>query len=1460
MCKTEKSRCAQPCNGSFPFGIEKHTFNGRLDLRSQIAGGCCKFEISVLLYVRNVGITTGQSQQSFYTSCEFDACKGPSNSSPALTNDPVAILCCNQPFAFNNGATDFTDRDSISYAFAPAFSGRSTQCSYSSTRTFANPIATYYPGSLVFPFSNPNANPPIGTYLNPITGDMVFTPINCSEVAVVVIQMTEWRKDTTGVYREIGKTRRDMQIIVMTCPGNNPPIVNGPYSYSVCEGNNLCFNVTTNDITFQPPPPATAPPADTVTTSWNAGIPGASFTIINPTALHQTGRFCWTPGTGTASDLPYNFTVTARDNACPLNAVSVRAFRVTVKFRAAADRVRDTLPCGVYAVRSNPITGFRGTPSYTWNILDVNQNIVLDRKIAKFKFSGSYFSTRRSDTLVFTKGGTYIIEHTINNSPNNCPTSYYDTLVVPPLLEADLSLGKDTFVCAGTQLLFRPTISNYNPPLTYQWSTMGVNNNGSFIKNATVNAADNKDTFRLTIPGVQYDTAVAIWIKDGSGCTAVDSIQVFLKANPVALLPTDARICTYDSITIVPDLTRAYWVDPILGDTLTQGDTLTKEWFYNGSLLSFSTADSVTTHIAGEYMLRVVDSLGCTDTDTFLLFVNDTVTALAGPDQVLCFGDDQIITAGGIDTAGTGKSGLYQWRQYSPTAAFLGTNTSYTQSATVDKNFRLQLFMTQSGKQCTDDDSVFIDVNPLPTIALTDDKNLCCDYGLILMNSDVITPAGTPATGGWSVNSHPFLMKNNTFYTDSACGLISAPANLINVYAVYTYTDPSTTCVNRDSIRITVNSLPNLTLTPKVYCQDKNEVSLDDEIVLSPANTSLGTPTWRCLDSNASANQFRNNILVNKGSALFPDWWINISEARYTIQNADQDTLVLEFTYINAFGCRNKDTVNIIIAKVPKITFSRNRDLCWDEGIVSLNDLTGVNLTDGTWSCQDTAGFRPCAQLGGISGDQINTLSSVPLASATTTPNQWRLRYDHTATGCPATNTINIRINPLPTITLNPFPKSNYCDAEANVALTPLANPSGGTWTATDPSALIGGNTFSPGSASVFSTPISFRYNYTNPATGCSNKDSISVIVDPSPTIAIPANDEFCRAQGVMTMPLNLPVSATNTNDLTWGALGANSARVTLGSDPTIGSVSLALQNNTSDTFILYANAAGLASCSDVSDVFQIIVHPIPDASIFVDNPAACNPLTSTFGVDITNSVNPATAQYNWTLNGTTSSIATPTSTFTTDGLQNISVVVTSAQGCDTTLTSTVTVHPIPVASFVPNPNNFTTAALPRFLFENLSTVSTGSIALNEWDFGDLLVTTDVSNEISPTYYYRTDTGSYVVNLRVTSDQGCTDEFSYPVFIGPDLIVFIPNAFVPDQAGPTENEGFKAIISGEKTMELTIFNRWGEILFQTNKKNEEWYGTYKGLPVQQDVYAYTLKVVALNDEVYEYSGTITLIR
>jgi gliding motility-associated-like protein len=1464
VCATATGECVPSNTYGTGQGIEQHTYKATIDFNSSpyssLASSCCKIIIETGQCCRNSNINTGASNANFYTYAELDICKAPCNSSPALTSEPIAILCCNQPFFFNNGASDTSDFDSLSYSWAQPKSAYSTNIGYSGTwYAYNHPFKAYYPGSLQPPYKNPNASPPIGITLDPESGDIILTPTRCDEVTVAVIEVKEWRKDSTGTYQNIGATRRDMQFITKTCPDNNPPIINGPYSYNVCAGSQLCFNITTNDPVFTPPPPATAPAPDTVKVSWNRGIPGATFSVINPTARLQTGQFCWTPGVDQASDLPYAFTVTARDNACPLNAVTVRSFRITVKHKAEAERDVDTLPCGKYAFKSTPIQGFRGTPSYRWQILDSNLNIVFDNKLAKFNSTGNFLSIKQEDTIQFRRGGKYIIQHTINNAPQNCPTTYYDTLIVPQLLEANLSLGKDTFICAGTTLRIDPYLRNaVNTPLKYQWSTMGVTDLGLFVNNAVTKAKDTLTYFDLAVPSVTYDTAVSIMITDAIGCSTQDTVRIFLKANPKAVLPSDPRLCTYDSILIIPNLDTAYWVDHENGDTLLQGDTLFKEWFYEGSTIPFSLEDSVTIHKRGQYVLRVYDSLRCSDTDTLYLFVNDTVKANAGLDRTLCFNDTIFLNAQGLDTSGTGKSGWYKWHNITPVPKQVvtpnnGQNTQYKILAKDNVEYSLDLFVTEGGVQCFDDDSVYISVNQLPVISIRGNKDICCDYGNISLNFDIISPAG----GAWSCKTNPYWVNSNTFFTDSACGTVAK-----KVFVHYTYQDPQTLCINSDSLSITVNPLPTLNLREKDYCQDVGQVKMKDALVISPA-TYLGTPSWKCLDCNG--NDF-SKMLIDKGQGGLTEYWLDVSKGKYTIQNPDKDTIKLEFTYVNEKGCRSTDTVDVRIWRVPIITFSRLRDLCWDEGKISLNNLTGVNLTDGVWTVYDSIGaFRPGTQLGGFKGDTINTLSSTPLANSAATPNKWIIRYTHTATGCPAFNDTTLRINPLPTLTLTDFDRQppNYCESTADITL--IANPSGGTWTSSNPPALVGGNKFSPGNATAIGSPIWFKYSYTNPTTGCKNADSIDAQVDPLPELNLPADTVYCRPLGSMNSSLPFTVTAANNSSLAWfpANVYGNASRASLSPTPNL-TVGLTHQNVKADTFRIIVAAGGQGSCNDIDDFFDIIVNPRPDAFITPSNLNGCNPVTSDFAVTFNNTIDPATTLYNWDLGNTsTSTVSAPSATYTADGTSNISLVITSDKGCDTTITSSIDVYPIPVASFVPNPNNYTTAALPRFFFNNSSSVTNvlnSTITDNLWDFGDPNNTEDTSMRRDPSWFYNSDTATYQVKLTVVTNHGCRDSMYYPVVVGPDLIVYIPNAFTPDKAGPQDNEGFRAIISGEKTMRLIIFNRWGEIMFETTDKEIKWDGMYKGAPAQQDVYAYTLEAVSLNDEVYTYSGTITLIR
>lgn len=89
-------------------------------------------------------------------------------------------------------------------------------------------------------------------------------------------------------------------------------------------------------------------------------------------------------------------------------------------------------------------------------------------------------------------------------------------------------------------------------------------------------------------------------------------------------------------------------------------------------------------------------------------------------------------------------------------------------------------------------------------------------------------------------------------------------------------------------------------------------------------------------------------------------------------------------------------------------------------------------------------------------------------------------------------------------------------------------------------------------------------------------------------------------------------------------------------------------------------------------------------------------------------------------------------------------------------------------------------------------------------------------------------------------------------------IIHVPNAIVPGG----KNYFFKPVISFAKpgSYRMLIFNRWGELLFETRDMSEAWEGTYNGQLVQQGVYTYFITVTGANGNVIERTGTVMVIR
>lgn len=146
--------------------------------------------------------------------------------------------------------------------------------------------------------------------------------------------------------------------------------------------------------------------------------------------------------------------------------------------------------------------------------------------------------------------------------------------------------------------------------------------------------------------------------------------------------------------------------------------------------------------------------------------------------------------------------------------------------------------------------------------------------------------------------------------------------------------------------------------------------------------------------------------------------------------------------------------------------------------------------------------------------------------------------------------------------------------------------------------------------------------------------------------------------------------------------------------------------------------------------------------------------------------------------------------------------------------------------------------------------------------------------EIYPTPYYTFATtsesfiqtfpevpGSYQVCLEARNDLGCNNESCNNVVIREQYTFFVPNAFTPDN--DPFNQTFKPILNGinEQNFEMLIFNRWGELLFESNNKEIGWNGYYAGKMVQDGVYVWQIKFkLKYSDERIIRKGQVNIIR
>jgi gliding motility-associated-like protein len=463
--------------------------------------------------------------------------------------------------------------------------------------------------------------------------------------------------------------------------------------------------------------------------------------------------------------------------------------------------------------------------------------------------------------------------------------------------------------------------------------------------------------------------------------------------------------------------------------------------------------------------------------------------------------------------------------------------------------------------------------------------------------------------------------------------------------------------------------------------------------------------------------------------------------------------------------------------------------------------ITAAGATSYTWS--------PPTYLSSTTGASVNFVNGV-------TTNYTVVGTD--LNGCVNSEEVSVTVNDNPAVNAGP-------DLVICIGSSVLLNATGAT-TYTWDNGVSNGIPFTP-------TVGTITYTVIGTTLGCTSTDQVVVTVNPLPVVFAGNNVIVCEGSTVT-------LTGSGANTYTWNPVISNGIAFI----PTLGTT----------TYTVTGTSA--AGCINTDQV-DVIVGPVPVVSFTPDVTIGCAPLT----VNLTNTT-ANSADCVWSIsNGIVlTGCGTVPVTFTQGGCYDVTLTTTSNNGCVGTLTSTnlICVEALPIASFNPSSNVLSTLNT-EVLFTNTSTGATSYL----WNFGD---ESPSSNETNPTNIYPGEPGTYQVMLVAYSPLGCTDTAYTTIIIYEELIFYIPNTFTPDDDNfnpifqPVFTAGFDPY-----DFTLLIFNRWGEIIFESHDASIGWNGTYGSngeIEMCQDG-TYTWKIefkTNKNDERKMVVGHVNLIR
>lgn len=553
--------------------------------------------------------------------------------------------------------------------------------------------------------------------------------------------------------------------------------------------------------------------------------------------------------------------------------------------------------------------------------------------------------------------------------------------------------------------------------------------------------------------------------------------------------------------------------------------------------------------------------------------------------------------------------------------------------------------------------------------------------------------SGNPDTWEWD------LGNGTTAFNQNPVGTYFNPGTY-TVRLIVTKGASKDTIIKKNFIVVNALPIPNFTASDSVGCTPLQIKFTDASL---PGSGSIVSWQWDFGDGTLSTLQNPAHTYTKAGSFNVTLRVVNSNGCSQVLTKTSfvktQDGVKADFSFSSQTGCHTPATINF------------------------------TNLSSGTGTLNYLWNF----------GDGNSSTQQNP-SNTYTTLGTYSVRLIATSTyGCADTM---IKSNAVNIVSVKPdFSTPNIICAGAPLQITNTSTPSAvsSSWTFGDGTAATGNVV-----TKVYPSPGSYNVKLVTDFGMCTDSIVKSITVLARPAAAFSATNNL-SCKGPLTVSFNN--SSTGAVSYVWD-FGDGSATSTM-QNPTHTYVN----NGTYNVTLVAINSDG---CSDTL-VKASLVQIVPPHITNIDNAQGGGCLPFTINPTATIQSSTPITNYFWNFgDGSTSTAASPTHTYTTSGVYNISLVVSTASGCTDSLTllNAIRVGAKPTAAFSADPLDICAKTPVQF-----TDASTGSIDLWEWTFGD----GSNSNLQNPLHGYK-DTGYFKVML-VVSNFGCADTLIKPRYI-----------------------------------------------------------------------------------------------